>query len=52
MLYARVDRRKTLHARGTDTLPCGECVQAARNLDLSSCTGVAFPSVQPAMRWG
>jgi len=35
--------------RRSDTLPCSQCVAADCNSDLTSCTGVASPSVMPQM---
>ena len=40
---------ESCNERGSDTLPCSECVQADCNLDLTSCTGVASPAVQPEL---
>lgn len=33
--------------RGTNTLPCSQCVVDPCNLDLTSCSGVGFPAVVP-----
>lgn len=38
---------ESCNQRGGDTLPCSQCVAADCNLGLTSCTGVASPSVQP-----
>ncbi len=38
---------ESCNERGTDTLPCSQCVAAECNLGLTSCTGVASPSVEP-----
>jgi hypothetical protein len=35
------------NARGDDTLACSQCVMNACVVDLTSCSGVGFPMVQP-----
>ena len=33
--------------RGTDTAPCSQCLLTGCNIELTSCTGVGAPAVQP-----
>ncbi|MEM7437004.1 MAG: hypothetical protein AAF436_17760 [Myxococcota bacterium] len=37
------------NSRGADVMPCGECVLAECNVDLTSCSGVGSPAVQPQL---